>query len=105
MASYGPHGRLLCPWVYLDNNTDQPMGWGTERSTKKSRHEGEASRPLLAWPDLGKTIYTELPTTYSGGGGGGRPGLLHPVSAQCRVSSAPTYIVWFHGEVTAGGPK
>lgn len=71
MASYGPHGRLLCPRVYQDSNTDQPMGRGAEGSTKKSRHEGGASRPLLAWPDLEKTIYTELPTAYSGGGRGG----------------------------------
>lgn len=90
MASYGPHGRLLCPRVYQDSNTDQPMGRGAQGSTKKSRHEGGASRPLLAWPDLEKTIYTELPTAYSGGGQGGA-GLLYPMSAQCRVSSAPTY--------------
>lgn len=68
MASYGPHGRLLCPRGYQDSNTDQPMGRGAEGSTKKSRHEGGASRPWLAWPDLGKTIDTELPTAYSGGG-------------------------------------
>lgn len=91
MTSYGPHGRLLCPRGYQDSNTDQPMGQGAEGSTKKSRHEGGASRPWLAWPDLGKTIYTVLPTAYSGGGREGEPGLLHPVSAQCRVSSAPTY--------------
>lgn len=90
MASYGPHGRLLCPRVYQDSNTDQPMGRGAQGSTKKSRHEGGASRPLLAWPDLEKTIYTELLTAYSGGGQWGA-GLLHLMSAQCRVSSAPTY--------------
>lgn len=82
----GPKGGCSATgWVRiatLTNPGDREQSSPSRRAGM--REEQVASRPLLAlaWPDLGKTTYTELLTAYSRG-----LGWLQLVSAQCRVSS------------------